>query len=203
VSRSGRLRPYWTLVPPLSLGWLSGPAFLYAGFKARHDGWKAAGLVFLATGVGGFALLGEDGGTMLTLGTWGVSSAYALAVRRRYLARVGPAPGPRLLAAEARLAERERALGIAREDPIRARALGIGRPDLPEAYDGGLVDLNHAPAESLATLPRVDPPLAERLVAVREELGGFVSLEDAGELLDLPPATVERLRGLVVCLPYA
>jgi Helix-hairpin-helix motif len=208
VSRSGRLRPLWTLVPPLTLGWLSGPAFLYAGFKARHDGWKAAGIAFLATGVGGFALLGDDGGiggdgTVLTLGTWVVSSAYALAVRRRYLARVGPAPDPRLLAAEGRLAERERALGIAREDPVRARALGIGRPDLPEAYDGGLVDLNHAPAESLATLPRVDPPLAERLVAVREELGGFVSLEDAGELLDLPPATVERLRGLVVCLPYA
>lgn len=206
-----RLRLAWVLVPPLTLGWLAGPAFLYAGWRARTRSWVLAGMIFLATGLGGFALVGsdkedgplKDAGTVLILGTWGISTAYAFASRRRFLALAYSPNDDRLAAAEQRLAERERALEIVREDPFRARELGVGRPDLPDAYDGGLVDLNHAPAASIAALPRVGAPLAERLVAVREELQGFVSLEDAGEVLDLPPATVERLRGLVVCLPYA
>lgn len=205
-----RARLLWILVPPLTLGWLAGPAFLYAGRRARHRAWVVAGIIFLATGFGGFALVGgdqrdgplKDAGTLLVLGTWGSSTAYAFAVRGRFLALAYPPDDDGLAEAERRLDERRRALAIAAGDPLRARELGIGRPDLPDAYSGGLIDLNHAPAATIAGLPRLGPELAERLVAVRAELQGFVSLEDAGQVLDLPPATVERLRGLAVCLPY-
>ncbi len=111
-------------------------------------------------------------------------------------------PGdPRLDGARERLAQHEKALKLAREDPELALEAGVGRPDLPGAYDGGLVDLNHAPAEVVACLPTFDAELAGRVVAARERVDGFASLEDFGTVLDLPGNQVEHLRDHVVFLP--
>ena len=66
--------------------------------------------------------------------------------------------------------------------------------------EGGVVDVNHAPVEDLADLPGIDAGTARRIVAVREGVGGFSSLEDLGMTMDLPGDVVERLRGHVVCL---
>jgi DNA uptake protein ComE-like DNA-binding protein len=107
----------------------------------------------------------------------------------------------RLRAARERLAQHEEALKLARENPRLALEAGVGRPDLPGAYDGGLVDLNHAPREVIDGLPTFDTELAGRLVAVRERVDGFASLEDLGTMLDLPGDQVEHLRDHVVFLP--
>ena len=77
----------------------------------------------------------------------------------------------------------------------------MGRPDLPGAFDGGVVDVNHAPVEVIACLPNFDVDLARRLVKTREEIDGFASLDDLGIVLDLPGNQVERLRDYVVFLP--
>ncbi len=112
-------------------------------------------------------------------------------------------PGdPRLNGARERLAQREKALKLAREDPQLALDAGVGRPDLPGAYDGGLIDLNHAPIEVIACLPTFDKELAGRVIAARERIGGFASLEDLGTMLDLPGDQVEDLRHHVVFLPH-
>jgi hypothetical protein len=108
----------------------------------------------------------------------------------------------RLDGARERLAQREKALKLAREDPQLALEAGVGRPDLPGAYDGGLVDLNHAPVGVIACLPRFDKELAGRVVAARQQVGGFASLEDLGTVLDLPGDQVENLRHHVVFLPH-
>ena len=201
----------WVAVPALTLGWLAGAAFLYAGLRARKPLWAGFGVLYGITGVLGRILLPgadatgagiEDVGLALSAGTLAVATAHALFIRRAYLDRIGAGEPSALDAAERLLAERERALELAREDPLRARQLGIGQPGLPGGYDGHLVDLNHAPADAIAALPRVGDELAERVVGVREEVGGFESIEDAAHLLDLPPATVDRLRELAVCLPY-
>jgi hypothetical protein len=111
-------------------------------------------------------------------------------------------PGDRRLAgARERIARREKALALAREDPRLALEAGVGRPDLPGAYDGGLVDLNHAPESVIASLPGFDAELARRLVQTREQVEGFSSLEDVGAVLDLSGSQVERVRDRVVCLP--
>jgi hypothetical protein len=107
----------------------------------------------------------------------------------------------RLEAARERLAHREKALELARENPQLALEAGVGRPDLPGAYDGGLVDVNHAPVEVIAGLPSLDKNLVDQIVAARERLGGFASLEDLGTVLDLPGDQVEDLRQHVVFLP--
>jgi|ERR1700677_4169837 len=107
----------------------------------------------------------------------------------------------RLDAARERLAQREKALELARENPQLALEAGVGRPDLPGAFDGGLIDLNHAPIEVVACIPGLDKELAGRVIAARERLGGFASLEDLGTVLDLPGDQVEALRRHVVFLP--
>lgn len=107
----------------------------------------------------------------------------------------------RLEAARERLGEHEKALELARENPPLALEAGVGRPDLPGAYDGGLVDLNNAPPEVIACLPGFDIELGRRVVAIREQLDGFSSLEDLGVALDLPGAQVEHLRDHAVFLP--
>ena len=67
--------------------------------------------------------------------------------------------------------------------------------------EGGVVDVNHAPVEDIADLPGIDADTARRIVATRDGVGGFSSLEDLGMTMDLPGDVVERLRGRVVCIP--
>ncbi|MDQ4049690.1 MAG: helix-hairpin-helix domain-containing protein [Actinomycetota bacterium] len=206
------LRTLWVAFTFIPFGWGAGFGFLYAGLRAKRRAWVVAGVIYLLTGLGGLALVAADPdgdvdtwrldvGVLLSLCTWGVAVAHAFAIRGAYLDRVGRRPDPQLAAAEKLLEQRAEALKLASDDPLRARELGVGRPDVPGAYDGGLVDVNHASAAAIGELPRLDPVVAERIVAIREEVDGFESLEDLGSLASLPAATVERLRGRAVCLP--
>ena len=108
----------------------------------------------------------------------------------------------RLAHAHDRLAEREKALRLAGANPRLALEAGIGRPDLPDAFDGGVVDLNHAPIDAVSSVGGIDRELALRIVEARKRIHGFASLEDMGSILDLGGEQVERLREEVVFLPY-
>jgi membrane protein implicated in regulation of membrane protease activity len=204
------------LIPLLSFGCFSAAALLYAGVRTRSRNWLSWGAGYLVVNVVAFLLWTQDAnvgnidtqigsaGLAVQLVLLAVVSVHALAIREEFLEQISGGPRRRtsLERAERKLEERERALEMVREDPLKARELGIGRPDLRGGHHGHLVDLNHASADAIAKLPRVDAKTAERLAALRDEVGGFDSLEDAGNLLDLPPLTVERLRGQAVCLPY-
>ncbi|MGX5770741.1 ComEA family DNA-binding protein [Microbacterium trichothecenolyticum] len=62
---------------------------------------------------------------------------------------------------------------------------------------GTLVDLNSADATLLETLPRIGPALAERIIAWREENGGFTSIEDLLAVPGIGDKMFESLRDLV------
>ncbi|MFC5744095.1 ComEA family DNA-binding protein [Actinomadura rugatobispora] len=137
--------------------------------------------------------------------TWLLSSlagtCHALAVRRRVFE--GSAPRNALerarMEAEHRRALRVHAAGIARDSPQMALEMRIGRPDLPRTYDdGGLVDINHAPASALMTIPGMTPEHAERIVALRHDLGGFSSAEEVAAMAELPPGLTPHLAELGV-----
>ncbi|TDD82250.1 helix-hairpin-helix domain-containing protein [Actinomadura darangshiensis] len=84
---------------------------------------------------------------------------------------------------------RDKARELAAADPGLAKELRIGRPDLPRQYnDGGLIDVNHAPAEVLTLLPGITPELAEKIERVRSEAGGFMSAEELSAVAGLPPS---------------
>jgi len=198
--------PYISLVP-IGLGaW----APIYAGVKARRPLWILFGVLWSAIVVAGFVAnsvtkSGNSGnndfaGFLLILG-WVGAVATSFAIRSSYERQMSSDLERATESAEQRLADRRRALEMARRNPALAREVGIGRPDAHGAADAGLVDVNNAGVTALLKLPGVDGDLATQIVETREKVGGFSSLEDCGLTLDLDGGIVEGLRGKVVFLP--
>jgi hypothetical protein len=196
------------VLPLVPLGFLSFGAFLYTGIKARHRPWVIAGVVYAVVLYAGFLLtvssadesVASNVGVTLVLLGWGVSLVHAFAIRGRFLERMEMLESGEYDRAEDRLDEREEARRLAREEPARALEMGVGRPD-QGGWDGGLVDLNNAPASVIEELPGISRELAERIVRTREEVEGFSSLDDLAQVLDLPVALCDRIRADVVLLP--
>ncbi|PZR53889.1 ComEA family DNA-binding protein [Xylanimonas oleitrophica] len=67
----------------------------------------------------------------------------------------------------------------------------------PAGHAGGLVDLNTADEAALQTLPGIGPALAGRIVAWRQENGGFASVDELDEVSGIGPAVLAKLRDLV------
>jgi len=59
---------------------------------------------------------------------------------------------------------------------------------------GVSVDLNQASAAELAQVPGITQTLAQRIVAQRDRLGGFSTLEDLRTVKGIGPVTLKRLR---------
>ena len=70
---------------------------------------------------------------------------------------------------------------------------GRGGPSI----EGRLVDLNRADRRELEELPGVGPTIAGRILAVRDSLGGFRTLDDLARVGGIGPVTLARLRPLV------
>jgi hypothetical protein len=210
AERRDLLRSWWVLLTLVPFGWLSWAAFAYAGARAGRRDWLALAGLYLALSVAGLVLFSldadretwlRDAGGWTTLLSWFAAIGHAFSIRPDFIDSVSALEDPYLRAGRERLERRRIAARLARTDPVRARELGVGRPDLADAFDGELTDLNNAPASAIAELPRIDAGLAAAIVAARERTGGFGSLADLDMELDLPAETVERLRELVVFLP--
>ena len=192
----------WLSLIPFGLGaW----APTYAGLVARNKRWCVLGLlwsvVVLAGWVVAVASHGATVGGLLLIAGWTGGIASSFAIRTPYRQLVSSSFDTALVGAQQRLSEREKARRLARDQPVVAKELGIGRPDRPGAQDAGLVDINNAPANVLATLPGVDDSLATKIVEARAEVHGFSSVDDLGLALDLDGNSVEDLRDRVVFLP--
>lgn len=203
----GRSRWPWLSLLPLGFGaW----APIYAGVRARVALWTAMGAFWSALAVAGWvvsATVDHSHGRysaaagLLLIVSWAGAAATSFVIRADWERRMA---SPLLTAserAEARLLDRRRAQHLASKDPALAREMGIGRPDVADAADAGLVDVNNAPAAALERLPGVDDALATRIVEARAQVGGFSSVEDLGIALDLAGDVVEDLRDRVVFLP--
>jgi len=195
----------WPLLTLAPIG-LGAPAIVYAGVRARRPWWILLGLLWCAVFVARFvvdASEGEDsnnaGGLFIIAWVGAVATGFTLRpAYRRALDELEDHP---FAGARTRLARRRRAARLAREHPELALEAGVGRPDLPGAVDGGLIDVNNASISPLERLPGVDRALARRIATARAEVDGFSSLEDLGASLDLDGSLVEDLRGRAVFLP--
>lgn len=90
---------------------------------------------------------------------------------------------------------RDEARALAADDPLMARELHIGRPDLHRTYDdGGLVDLNTAPADVIAHVCDLDPTSAQAVVAARGT-HGFTTVDEVFVRAETIPVTSwDRIR---------
>ncbi len=200
-------RGRWVLTSLIPFGWVTWAGFLFAGFRARKAAWVVAGFAYLAVTAATLFITSLDNneeglednlGYILMFSAWGVGILHSFLTRKPYLRRIDMLDDPALQ--KARLARERQAYAreLATADPELAREALIGRSG---GFDeGGVVDVNHAPVEDIADLPGIDADTARRIVAVRDGVGGFSSLEDLGMTMDLPGNVVEGLRGRVVCL---
>jgi DNA uptake protein ComE-like DNA-binding protein len=114
----------------------------------------------------------------------------------------GPTADPAIQAALAARSRREEARKLATEDPLLAHELHIGRPDLTRTYDdGGLVDLNSAPADVIARVCDIPAAVAATIVTTRDERGEpFDNVDEVFVMADLPVSTWDRIRDRAVLL---
>lgn len=78
--------------------------------------------------------------------------------------------------------------------PARKAAKGRKKGALPPA---GPIDLDTASEDAIETLPRVGPALASRIVANRDSLGPFRSLDGLRRVKGIGPATITLIGPLV------
>ncbi|MEU8275484.1 ComEA family DNA-binding protein [Microbispora bryophytorum] len=206
----------WALAPLYTCGFGTPFSMLYAAIRRRSWGYGAAAAGY-ATATGAWIYLVElyedtQEPTLVSLvmifcmlAPWLIGTVHSLAVRRQVFGDAPPyetANEQAIALAQHRRALRQQARELAEHDPVMARELRIGRPDLPRQYDdGGLVDLNHAPAPVIANLPGLTSALAEQIVRVRDQVGGFVSAEDVSAAASLPPNLTSDLAEYGVFLP--
>lgn len=180
---------------------------LVAGFKARKREWIAWGTFIVLFTIVGFAVSTVEGeetnyGGGLLIVSWILHGATSFALMKPYQRRMAVRARYETQVAEAEHVDEERrtVIDLARKDPARALALGVGRPDLPGSRHGYVIDVNHAPAGVLASLPGINNETAAEIVHLRGELNGFDSIDDLGSLLDLHPRVVAAMRGRAVAL---
>jgi competence protein ComEA len=77
---------------------------------------------------------------------------------------------------------------------VRSVASGAGGPD---PVDDGLIDINRAGLEELQNLPGVGPVLAGNIVAYRESVGRFETLEDLLEVPGIGETRLASIRDLI------
>jgi competence protein ComEA len=68
------------------------------------------------------------------------------------------------------------------------------------APGGGLIDVNHASAEELDTLPGIGPVTADKIISARAE-ALFASVEDLLARSVVGPSTMDKIRDLITALP--
>jgi hypothetical protein len=97
--------------------------------------------------------------------------------------------------------KRVEARAVAQRDPLMARDLRIGRPDLPRNYDdGGLVDVNSAPTETIAKWLGLSQAQAAQVVEVRHQLGKFERVDDLLNLVGLELTVYDQVSDRIILL---
>jgi DNA-binding SARP family transcriptional activator len=189
-------------VPILSVSLAAGPLMGILAIRRRSIRLGIAAAAYLAASVAGYIMIDSTTSSdEITSTTDGIGIVLVIVTSMTcavHAAVIVPRRGRQQnLAIELR---RQQARQIAADHPQIARQLGIGRPDLPNQFDdGGLVDVNDAPAEALQRLPGITAQQASLIVADRTYRGRFHSLEElAGRGLVSWPIPQELADALLI-----
>jgi DNA uptake protein ComE-like DNA-binding protein len=201
------------LVVVLSFGMLSFVPFLHAAIRTRKPLMWLWTVLYTAAVVTLFAMTGTPNIGGLLVGLTIIAAVHCVVLRQQVwrsnadaqptlagLNNAGSLPDPAVAAVLAARARRDEARRLAAADPQMARELRIGRPDLPRTYDdGGLVDLNSAPAEAIANTCGIETAVAALIVNARAGIT-FTTIDDVFSLTDLPYPLWDRIRDRAVVI---
>ncbi len=214
---------WYYVITWVSLGLLAAVPFFHAAAHLNRPALHKTGAGFAAASVVGMVLIGiaptdEAGdptgwlsnvGAVLLLAVMILATTQHVGLRREVYPRPG-VPRPvdpnrdAVAGIETARAKRTEARLLAERDPMMARELRIGRPDLRREYDdGGLVDLNAAPIETLAREFELSEQAARSLAEVRERIGRLDNVEEVITFGDIPEGSAQlmRERGIVIAEP--
>lgn len=168
--------------------------FALFGFAPKNDHGEAVGAL-------GNAL--ENIATVVALIVIFVACVQLAAVRREIFTRPGwtntPGTDPHIAVVEEARARRRAARELQEKDPATARELGIGRPDLGRGYDdGGLVNVNTAPAAVIAEVCGLTAAQAEAIVVARSGRERFYGVGEVFIDVSLSDAEQSELRERLV-----
>ena len=208
-----------------SLGLLAAVPFFHAASQLDRPALRKTGTKFAVASVVGMVLIGasptdetgtpagwiSDVGAVVLLAVMILATTQHVGLRREVYPRPG-APRPvdpnrdAVAGIEAARAKRAESRRLAERDPMMARELRIGRPDLRREYDdGGLVDLNAVPIETLVREFELSEQAAGSLAEVRERIGRLDNVEEVITFGDVPEGSAQlmRERGIVIAEPRA
>jgi hypothetical protein len=203
----GRWYPF---VVVLSLGILAFVPFVHAATRARRPLMVLTAALYTAAVLVLFMSTKQDYFGGLLFGLLIVGGVHSVLIRPYVWPSLRRAAGaesmtgldPAVAAVLAARNLRAEARTLAARDPQMARELGIGRPDLPgRRYDdGGLVDLNSAPAQAIAAVCGIDLAVAAQIVQARTVGVPFLTVDDAFTMADVPFPLWDRIRdrGIVI-----
>lgn len=80
---------------------------------------------------------------------------------------------------------------------IGLEAVAPRPPSTAQGTAGGQIDINTATAEQLEEIPGVGPVLAQRIIAYRDQNGGFSTVEQLTEVSGIGEATFAQMQALV------
>ena len=209
---------WYFITTAASCGLLAAVPFFHAATVLRKPSLRKVGAAYAGAALVSFTLIGvapvdAEGSPTGWLANLGAVVALAVIVgallqqislrHEVYGHQRAPSAKPGNLTAielvEQARAKRREARALAKHDPQMARELRIGRPDLPRHYDdGGLVDLNAAAPDAIANVCQISRHAADQLAALREQIGGFSSVEEAVVHAELSSAPGLRDRGIVI-----
>ena len=208
----------WAGLPLVSFGFATAPAMIYAAVHTRSRVQALLAAVYAAVTVLAMVSAGEPDNSAgenvfrgcLTL-LWLVGTGHALAIRKWVFDQRPPSRTRTLRERQAAALEahreqeavRERAKRIVADDPQLAAELEIGRVDKRARRfpDGGLVDVNNVDAAALAKATALPAATVDKIVEMRDEVGGFDSAADVVVTLDLPPTSLDAVEDRLVFLP--
>ncbi|MBL7780594.1 MAG: helix-hairpin-helix domain-containing protein [Saprospiraceae bacterium] len=72
------------------------------------------------------------------------------------------------------------------------------QPFAPKKRTPQTIDINLADADAWMTLPGIGEKRAQQLVRYRDQLGGFLSIEQVGQMYNLPDSVFQAMRPLLV-----
>lgn len=200
------LSAWWAVVPFISAGLFAWAPFLYATLRTGYRRFRTYTVVYACLAVIELTLIapirGSVGGLAVAFSAIPfIAAVHTLAIREEFRRRVEVRRHPALLTAQRQADLRAEGRRLVAREPTKARAIGVGRPDLPDSFDAGLIDVNHAPAWVLIGLPGIDPEVVDRIIDLRSAGSGFRSLEDLDLALDLPADQLQALRDRGVFIP--
>jgi hypothetical protein len=202
---------WYPIVVVLSLGILSFVPFVHAAARTRRPLMVLTALLYTAAVVALFAVTSQVNVGGFAIGLMIVAGVHSVlirpyvwpALRRNAAAESMAAVDPAVAAILTSRNRRAEARALAADDPQMARELGIGRPDLPgRRYDdGGLVDLNNAPAQAIAAMCGIDLTVAGQIVEARAAGVPFLTVDDAFTMCDVPFPLWDRIRERGIVIP--